>query len=626
MARWKVAIEKFDWVLLPVFVIAVAFFFATSWFNRVTQSDDYRKWLSPDESANYVFAKLYAETGEIKIYEKYNLIAQDIIRPRSVRSDHGVMKPVSFLGLIIFYGTLARQFGVGILSYITPVIGAFGILVYYLFVKRLLGRPTALAAAAMLAALPPYFYYASRSFFHNHLFLVAALLGFYLLSLWPRPRGIDTSQPPLPGLSGSANILRVAWLRLLEIRFDWRGYLLAAGAGLALGLAISARSSELLWLAPALLVLWLFNWRRAGLLKPILTATFILLALLPTLHWNTVLYGSPWSGGYPEMNASLQVISASSGEIARSAAAGTAALVSDSARRIFDTVFHFGFRPYQSAKMGYYYFFRLMPWLFVGSIVGALIFFARPKHWRRRYLAYLAAYLLLGSILIFYYGSWEFYDNPDPRAHTLGNSYTRYWLPVYLGALPFLAWLIISAAKSLVRPPILKRYLPEGGKFLGAGLGTVSVFAIAAALVIIIDLLGLAAVFVGSDEGLVYAAQKQHAARREYDTVLALTEGNSVIITEYHDKLFFPERKVIVGLFDDANMNAIYARLVPLLPVYYYNFTLPEASVAYLNRSRLGPLGIEIEPVRPVTGDFTLYRLIRSPESAGATTTPVMVR
>ncbi|MCK5320938.1 hypothetical protein KAJ61_06150, partial [Candidatus Parcubacteria bacterium] len=120
----------------------------------------------------------------------------------------------------------------------------------------------------------------------------------------------------------------------------------------------------------------------------------------------------------------------------------------------------------------------------------------------------------------------------------------------------------------------------------------------------------LSFVLYGSEEGLIFLAQRQKESRAEYNQVLKLTENNSAIITFYHDKLFFPERKVIVGLFDDKRMVAKYANLVELLPVYYYNFTLPQKDIDYLNNKRLAEAGLGIEKVRQITSDFTLYRLV----------------
>ncbi len=118
-------------------------------------------------------------------------------------------------------------------------------------------------------------------------------------------------------------------------------------------------------------------------------------------------------------------------------------------------------------------------------------------------------------------------------------------------------------------------------------------------------------VLFGSEEGLLYLNQNQKAAGYELEKVLALTGSDSVIITCYHDKLFFPERKVIVGLFDDNNMNARYARLTNYLPVYYYNFTFPEKDMDYLNNRRLLEVGLGIELVEQITSDFSLYKLYK---------------
>ena len=82
--------------------LACLFFVGTSSFNYFTQTYsktetelDFVKWISPDETANYIFSKLYGQTGEIKIYEQYNLYTEDVMHPRSVRSDFGKLKPMS---------------------------------------------------------------------------------------------------------------------------------------------------------------------------------------------------------------------------------------------------------------------------------------------------------------------------------------------------------------------------------------------------------------------------------------------------------------------------------------------------------------------------------------------------
>jgi hypothetical protein len=236
----------------------------------------------------------------------------------------------------------------------------------------------------------------------------------------------------------------------------------------------------------------------------------------------------------------------------------------------------------------------------------------KKKQW-----VYLLSLVVLGLILVLYYGSWEFYDNPDPRSHTIGNSYVRYWLPIYLGALPLAVyfWLWFTrhvVAKRFFSAAPASRFFSFASRrqfwligLRALGIGTVLV-------------VSLTAVGFGSAEGLYYAREQQRAARFELAAVTSLTESSAVIITQYHDKLFFPERKVLVGLFDDPNLITVYARLVKLLPVYYYNFTLPPSSFNYLNNSRLFKYGLRIDKVKSITPDFALYKLI------AATSTEIM--
>ena len=66
-------------------------------------------------------------------------------------------------------------------------------------------------------------------------------------------------------------------------------------------------------------------------------------------------------------------------------------------------------------------------------------------------------YLLFISVFFaIYYGSWEFTDKLTLHLNTLGISYVRYWLPIYLLSLPFVAtgilWFIRFFPKELEMP------------------------------------------------------------------------------------------------------------------------------------------------------------------------------
>jgi len=554
-------------------VLAAIFCVGTASYNYLTQSPDFVKWGSPDETANYVFSKLYAETGRLEIFERYNLYAADLIHPRSVRSDFGELKPVSFLGIILVYGKIGALFGTAVLPYLTPILAALGLIFFYLLVKEIFGKNNALISTALLAVFTVYIYYTARSFFHNVPFVVFLLAGLYFIILILKNGAPADSR---------------------QFSF-WRDkFIFPALGGIFIGLALMMRSSEILWVAPVLFIIWIFNVRRLGWTKLIIFVCFVWLALLPMFYYNQILYGSFFSGGYSEINRSLQTIGH----------ALSANLSAPQTIKVFaHTVFYFGFHPRQSLTVFRHYFIDMFPWLFWPAAAGLIIFFARLQKWSKKHIIYLLSWLALSAILVLYYGSWKFTDNPDPRRFTIGNSYTRYWLPMYLGALPFVSLFIQKITRLICR----------GHRLWRNGLRIVLVTALAA--------VSLNFVLFGSEEGLVfnwYTAKSNHAI---FDEVLAVTEKNSVIITQYHDKVFFPERKVIIGLLDDPAMNIYYAQLAARLPVYYFNFKINNDALAYLNNGKFAALKIRIKLVELADKDFGLYKI----EPVPATTTPVVI-
>ena len=596
---------KNNWRLTSLIIVALIFFISCSSFNYFTQKNDFVKWLSPDETANYIFTKLYGQQGQMQLFEKYNLLASDIIRPRSFRSDYGWLKPVSFLGMILVYGKLVSLTSYKVIPYLTPLLAALGIIFYYLLIKRIFGRRIAFVSALLLASFPVYIYYSSRSMFHNVPFMVFLLIGLYFSSLLPQnnltrrdaPELISTKKikkinplnPPLQGGQYKKNPPSKGGLgRFKRIIF-------AALGGGFIGLAIITRTSELLWLGPVLLILWLFNFTKIKLSKLLIFICFLGLALLPVAYWSQVLYGSWWQGGYPEMNRSLANIGQASAKLVQNTISQTTQLASgktillESLRKIKDNIFFFGWRPEQSWQMFSRYFINMFYWLFWLAASGMLIFVFRIGKWRRKHFAYLASWLTTSLILIYYYGSWGFSDNPDPQSFTIGNSYTRYWLPIYLSALPFASLAIIKLTD------LFKSRL-------AAIISRI-------AIILFIFFMSLNYILIGSEEGLLPTAKRQIIAQDEFNKIINLTEYNSVIISRYHDKLLFPERKVIVGLFDDPNMINEYSKLAKLLPVYYYNFNYQKKDLAYLNNSKLKNYGLRLNTVANIYQNFSLYKL-----------------
>jgi hypothetical protein len=560
------------WRIIIITIAASCFFIGTASFNYFTQSADFTKWLSPDETANYYFTKSYAKEDQLMFFEKYNILAHDIVHPRSIRSDFGYLKPVSFLGIILIYGKIASLTTYKIIPYLTPLFAAIGIIFYYLLIKMIFGKRNALISALILSVFPPFVYYSARSMFHNVLFVVLLIISLYFacLSVKKKEKSVSISKT------------KTAMTDILPDLF-------AGLSGIFLGLTIITRSSELIWLAPVFLIIWLVNIKKFGFVKLIIFIACLFFALTPAMYWNKILYQSYWRGGYNEMNQSIINITSASSEILKGGVVNSEA-IRNGLTEIKNNFFHFGWQPVKSLKMFYFYFVKMFYWVFWPAFFGFLLLLSKIKKWRAKHYVYLIALFTAAAILISYYGSWDFHDNPDPKSRTIGNSYTRYWLPIYLGAIP-LAVIFLVKLSNIFKKKIL-------------------IYSFRILMILLVFFISIRFVLIGSEEGLIKTAKTQLAVRAEYEQVLKLTEDNSVIVTQYHDKLLFPVRKVIVGLFDDFNMTKEYAVLARKLPVYYYNFTFPEKDINYLNNKKLPEFSLRIEAVEKVTKDFTLYKLL----------------
>ncbi|MDX9778631.1 MAG: hypothetical protein RBT30_00050 [Patescibacteria group bacterium] len=578
---WRKNLEN-----ILVALTALLFLAGTAFLVSSVQDSAYTKFLSPDETANYFFINNYASEGNIAVFEEANLFGEEIVHPRSIRSDHAWLKPVSFLGIILLYAHLAMLVGPQLIPYFTPFFATLGIIFFYAFVRQLWGKKTALIAAILLASFPVYIFYTVRSLFHNVLFVVFLLGSAYFLLLTIKHSIIKKRA-------------FLAW------SFD-RQTLIANGSaflsGLFLGGAIASRSSELIWLGPLFLLIWLFYARRLSLLTIVTGIFALLLSLLPVFYWNQILYSSPFYGGYSEMNASLQQISQASGEILHINLQNSISRLENVWRVLKDNIFYFGYHPRQSLEMFYYYVIKMFPLLCLFTAFGFIIFaFKWLKRPKKGAVLYLLSWFLLSVILVLYYGSWQFNDNPDPSRFTIGNSYTRYWLPIYIMAMPFAAFFIVRFSKlfaSLSRFIKLEAWRLRGQNYL--------YLLMASLLTGFYIFISLSFVFFGSEEGLMTLYYNHFRDRQDAAAILESTEEEAIIITQYHDKQLFPERKIVSALLTNNDVNEVISQLVKYYPVYYYNFAFPEKDLLYLNERKLPNFNLQIEPIKR-RGPFALY-------------------
>lgn len=577
--------------LLIVSLLALIFFIATASFNLLTQDKNYTKWTSPDETANYFFSKRYSETGDLGYFDSAAVIGDNLVMPRSLRSDFGWVKPVSFLGIILSYGTIGSLLGVGIIPFLTPFFAALGIIVFYLLVSHIFkNERVGLISAFLLATFPVYTYYTVRSMFHNIIFVVYLLIAAYLFAL-------------ALGEKNKVSIWENIKTKFFSFRFDkirTLQIIAAAFAGVFAGLAIITRTSELLWLAPAFGIIWLFYARRLGLIKLVIFCAGIFVALLPVAYWNNILYQNSFRGGYNEMNRSLEELSMASGDVVRSTFQGQIEKYSEYFTTVTHNIFYFGFNASQSVSMFRHYVLEMFPLLvYIGAIGFLLLFVQNIRRFQKKYLVYILVWGVLGAILVFYYGSWRFNDNPDPTHFTIGNSYTRYWLPIYLMLLPFVSFAIVRISRAVLL--INSKTPARVRKIMAAGLQALAV--------IIIGFAGIIFVLYGSEEGLAYLYYNNIAERRNAEQVFSLTAPGGIIITQYYDKFFFPERRIIMGKLPNDEILTAVEKLTKYYPVYYYNFFLNDKDVAYLNERKFSNYNVEMKLVKKINAKFGLYQI-----------------
>ncbi len=515
--------------------------------------------ISPDESANMFFAREVAERSRLAVPEPLNALVGGIIHPRSVRAVGDRLLPGGFIGWPVALGALGKAIGLDAVPYAAALLAALAVLAWGALVSRFFGRAVGFAAAALLAIQPVWWYWASRPYMPNAGFLVLLIgsLWFAVAAAFPRPG---------------------RWAR---VPF-WAE---AAVGGLLFAVTFAVRPAEAHWLAlGGLLTVVLFrralDWRRL--------AAFLAAAALGALPWlaeNFHLYGSLLATGYGQDALGIPVDEAPQGGGARLLGA------------LRPYLFPLGFAPRTALQRFWEYAVAGQP-LWAGLVFAAFLLAfwrllnadRRSSPDRRNALGAepyrVAAILAAVSFwLVLYYGSYAVQDLPADGSVTLGVSYYRYWLPIFVvGTVP-------AAWAATVLGERLGRWRP-------------------AVMSVCYGLLAFASfwqVFHQPGSGLLALRATLSRQDGEVQAVLAATEPDAVIVCDQADKLLFPERRVITPLRSEATYEAL-GRLAGRVPLYYYGISLPPQDISFLRDVRLEPFGLGVETVRPFRLE-TLYRL-----------------
>lgn len=501
-------------------------------------------FLSPDENAVFIFARAFAQTGSFVLVEPLNAAGVFSVFPRSAIPTAEGLVPTTFVLFPAFLGVAMRFFGVVAAYVITPLLALAGVLAISNTTWHLTrNRVTAVLAGFITAVHPALWYYAARPFMHNVAFASLLVIGVWF----------------------SARRPFALW------------YVNAAFSGFCVGAALSVRPSEAPWILMSALLFIILSglWRKVKLSAFVIFVCSVCLPLVTLLGLQELTYGNALSFGY------LQTATAMVGEGASEAQALSPSFL----ERIFSLLFPFGIVLKAMAKHAVQYVFLLYPLSSLLMVFGAILFVQAPAE-RRIRLAYVVTLAFASLWLIALYGSWTFNDNPDPFVVTVGNSYVRYFLPLFLFAAPLGAYAISSIAQRL------KFLVPE---FVVIGIASFALF-----------FSGAATVFGGGD-GLLQGREVLSESFVKRSEIIRLTEPEAVVIVDRADKFLFPYRRVVQPLRAESTYNAMPA-IVSEVPLYYFGITLPQRDVDYLNDVKLAGLGLRIDVIETI-GDETLYQI-----------------
>lgn len=552
-------LKKYSFILTVV-AVAVFFFFVYSWLFINSGVG----FTSPDETANHFFATRFADTTELSFTEPLNdTIDGDVVHPRSTSVVNGKTVPATFLGMPLLYGSIAKILGNSVIVYLTPFFAIVGVIFFYLLIKEVFSKRNAFISALLFFVLPPYWLYSARGMFHNVLFISLFIIGIYFI----------------------IKVLKN------EITASLRNLYFAVG-GLCIGISLTVRTSEIIWVAVSVLVLFIIYKRNISWTHILITFVMVIVVFIPVMYFNNQLYGTLFSSVYSQASTDGPV----------SIAASQSLLTS-----IGKAFLPFGIDFKRIGTTTFQYLIKIIPWISLLALVGVIwlirasIFPFFKKLFLVKYFniekvsstnkGYLAIYLFIVAWLLVYYGSFEFYEFSDKTKIILGSSYLRYWLPIYIFSLPF-----ISLGIFWIGGLFKKQHVKDVVMVLLVAL--LLFFSIH--IVVSDPLYGLAETKVNTQRSFVHKKQ-----------ALAITEPEAVIISGHADKIFFPDRRVIVELPARREERVeLLRQLLSQVPVYLYFNPIDKGNVEMFKELKENNYILE-ETIRFEGADSILFRLSR---------------
>jgi hypothetical protein len=267
--------------------------------------------------------------------------------------------------------------------------------------------------------------------------------------------------------------------------------------------------------------------------------------------------------------------------------------------KLFAILFPFGIHERATFWNVWRYVVALYPWMTVMGVFGVAIFvWDKKDEIKKKELSKYIPLVLCGfslAYILVLYGSWVFFDNPDPSVVSLGNSHTRYWLPLFVVLAPAIAYLLQRG-----RDLLLGWAQSDRTKQLA------HVFPIT--MLVLMSACSANLVF-GGDDGVLHTREALVTFEEKRTAILAATPEDAIIIVDRADKYLWPHRAVVVP-FRSEETYAKIPELLDTAPLYYFSITLPEEDLAHLHDVIFANTSITLTPVITIQEE-TLYEIRR---------------
>lgn len=497
---------------------------------------------SPDETSVFVFTKHFAEEGNLSISQTHaNPLGN--IRPRSVNIVGGNYVPGSFIGLPVLLGYLGKVFGLVVIKLLPAL---FAVIAVYGF-SRLIGKPFGSEVGKytrlLFFFLAPWWHYASKGFLPNSLFISFLIIATWLL--------VESHQN----------------------KSFYFAYLLAILSGVSASAALVIRPSELWWLVICGLFLLIVYRRNISykLVVVFLLSTLPLVVLIA--YWQQQTFGAWYLTGYDQLPATAEAV------------VDTGQKVTESFfYSVQKSIFPFGLNLHQSFVRFWQFTVTLLIMPSILFVIGIVHFVKEGFVKRQQVKSYLAIFIFVSVYLVLYYGSWLIQDHPDQNLISIGISYMRYWLPIYVLMIPFCVHGLFAVSARF-----------KSKKFFA----------------------GLFMVFLLSSAWGVYGTQPDNlgdiikntvqykAIRQEIEDI---TPGNAIIISSRQDKIIWPVRDVIVVGEQDYAFSKYTEALNSHDPVYWLT-DIPHSSVEVLKEREFYSQNLKLEFIADLPNGLSFYQL-----------------